>query len=73
MAIKVGEPFRLELNGHSREKDILQEVADEIMIEIAKLLPEEYRGYYTDKVNDAQEFIAYLSGSAGQHVSQAFG
>ncbi len=73
MAIKVGEPFRLELNGHNRGKDILQEVADEIMIEIARLLPEEYRGYYTDKVNDAQEFIAYLSGSAGQHVSQAFG
>ena len=73
MAIKVGEPFRLQLNGHAREKGILQEVADEIMIEIARLLPEEYRGYYTDKVNSAQEFIEHLGGSAGQHVSQAFG
>ena len=73
MAIKVGEPFRLQLNGHAREKGILQEVADEIMIEIARLLPEEYRGYYADKVNSTQEFIEYLSGSAGQHVSQAFG
>ena len=73
MAIKVGEPFRLELNGHAREKGVLQEVADEIMIEIARLLPEEYRGYYTDKMNGAQEFIEYLSSSSGQHVSQAFG
>lgn len=73
MAIKVGEPFRLQLNGHAREKGMLQEVADEIMIEIARLLPEEYRGYYTDRVNGSQEFIEHLSGSAGKHVSQAFG
>lgn len=73
MAIKVGEPFRLHVNGNAREKGILQEVADEIMIEIARLLPEEYRGYYSDKVNSAQEFIEYLTNSTGQHISQAFG
>lgn len=73
MAIRVGEPFRLHLNGHAREKGILQEAADEIMIEIARLLPEEYRGYYGDKVNGAQEFIEHLNRSTGQHVSQAFG
>jgi 1-acyl-sn-glycerol-3-phosphate acyltransferase len=73
MAIRVGEPFQLDLSGHAREKSILQEVADEIMIEIARLLPEEYRGYYTDRVNGSQEFIEHLSGSTRQHISQAFG
>lgn len=73
MAIKVGEPFQLQLKGHEREKGILQEVADEIMIEIARLLPEKYRGYYADRVNGYQEFIEHSVRSAGKHVSQAFG
>lgn len=73
MAIRVGEPFRLELNGHAREKGILQEVADEIMVEVARLLPERYRGYYADRLEAPQPFIEPLNGSAGQHVSQAFG
>lgn len=73
MAIRVGAPFRIQLNGRQREKGILQEVADEIMVEIARLLPEEYRGFYADRLGAAQKFIERLGPSAGQHVSQAFG
>jgi len=73
MAIRVGAPFTIQLNGRQREKGILQEVADEIMVEIARLLPVEYRGFYADRLDAAQKFIERLSPSAGQHVSQAFG
>ena len=73
MTIKVGSPFKIEWNGRGREKGALQEVADEIMVEIARLLPEDYRGYYADRLNSPQEFIEYPQPSAGQHISQAFG
>jgi 1-acyl-sn-glycerol-3-phosphate acyltransferase len=59
MFIKVGEPFRIHLNGHVREKGVMQEVADEIMIEIAKLLPESYRGVYADRINQPLEFVSH--------------
>jgi 1-acyl-sn-glycerol-3-phosphate acyltransferase len=65
MAIRVGKPFRLELNGQGREKGMLQEAADEIMVEVARLLPERYRGYYADRLDAAQPFIHPLTGSAG--------
>jgi 1-acyl-sn-glycerol-3-phosphate acyltransferase len=65
MAIRVGKPFRLELNGQAREKGMLQEAADEIMVEVARLLPERYRGYYADRLEAAQPFIHPLTGSAG--------
>lgn len=59
MFIKVGNPFRIHLNGHAKEKGVMQDVADEIMIEVAKLMPDPYRGYYADKVGQPLEFINY--------------
>ncbi len=59
MFIKVGEPFMVQLNGHAREKGVMQEIADEIMIEIAKLMPKSYRGVYTDRINQPLEFVSY--------------
>ena len=48
--VVVGDPFRLNLNGHALSRDVRQEAADEIMMKIAELLPEKYHGYYqTDK------------------------
>ncbi len=57
MTVRVGEPFRIHLNGRVRDKNVMQEVADEIMVEIAKLLPESYRGIYADRVNGFQQFV----------------
>lgn len=60
MTIKVGKRFRINLNGQNKNKETYQDVADAIMIEIAKLMPEEYHGYYTNKSNSGSEFITYL-------------
>jgi 1-acyl-sn-glycerol-3-phosphate acyltransferase len=57
MKVRVGEPFKIHLNGQARDKNVMQEVADEIMVEIAKLLPESYRGIYADRVNGFQQFV----------------
>jgi len=55
--IVVGKPFRLNLNGHALSRDVRQEVADEIMIKIAELLPEKYRGYYQSETNKEFKYL----------------
>jgi hypothetical protein len=42
----VGKPFRLELNGAKATREVRQQIADEIMMRIAELMPREYRGEY---------------------------
>jgi len=44
--IRVGEPFRLRLNGLKVSREIRQQLADEMMIRLAELLPTEYQGAY---------------------------
>jgi 1-acyl-sn-glycerol-3-phosphate acyltransferase len=46
--IRVGEPFRINTNGARISGEIRQEIVDEMMYRLAALLPEEYRGVYSD-------------------------
>ena len=46
--IKVGEPFKLKTEGMSFDRDTRQKMADEVMYRMAELIPEEYRGLYSD-------------------------
>jgi 1-acyl-sn-glycerol-3-phosphate acyltransferase len=55
--IRVGEPFRLKVEGLKVTGEIRQQIADEMMVEIAKMLPEEYRGEYNDLSKASQKFI----------------
>ncbi|MCB2202457.1 1-acyl-sn-glycerol-3-phosphate acyltransferase [bacterium] len=57
MKVRVGEPFKIHLKDRLRDKNVMQTVADEIMVEVAKLLPESYRGIYADRLQGAQEFV----------------
>lgn len=55
--IRVGKPFTLNIEGVKVNGEIRQQIADEMMYEIAKLLPEEYRGEYSDTSKTTQKFI----------------
>jgi len=44
--IRVGEPFRLKLDGVKVTREIRQQIVDEMMIRIAELMPSEYHGDY---------------------------
>ena len=57
--IRIGEPFHLNVEGVRVTSEIRQQIADEMMVEIAKLLPEEYRGEYSDLSKATQKFIVY--------------
>jgi len=46
--IRVGKPFYLDAYGEKMNGEIRQAMADEIMAQMAILMPEEYHGEYTD-------------------------
>ena len=50
--IRVGEPFRLRLDGLKVSREIRQQLADEMMIRLAELLPTEYQGAYEDVIRN---------------------
>ncbi|MBT3338760.1 MAG: 1-acyl-sn-glycerol-3-phosphate acyltransferase [Anaerolineae bacterium] len=56
--IRVGKPFTLETNGERVNSRVRQEMVDEIMVELAKLMPEEYRGAYSD-IEKTPKYIRY--------------
>jgi 1-acyl-sn-glycerol-3-phosphate acyltransferase len=55
--IRVGEPFRIDTQGIKVTGEIRQQIVDEMMYEIARLLPEEYRGVYSDLSKATGSFL----------------
>jgi 1-acyl-sn-glycerol-3-phosphate acyltransferase len=44
--IRFGKPFKLDLEGVKMTREIRQQIADEMMLKIAELMPPEYHGDY---------------------------
>ena len=44
--VRVGEPFQLNLDSVKVTREVRQQIADEMMIKLAELLPTDYRGAY---------------------------
>lgn len=44
--IRVGKPFKLDLDGVKMTREVRQQIADEMMLRVAELMPPEYRGEY---------------------------
>ncbi len=55
--IRVGEPFTINVEGVRVTGEIRQQIVDEMMYELAKLLPEEYRGVYSDMSKATRQYI----------------
>lgn len=55
--VRVGEPFRLNVVGVKVTGEIRQQIVDEMMVQIAKLMPEEYRGEYADQSKWTEKYI----------------
>lgn len=60
MKIMVGKQFRINFAEKRKSKELMQDIADAIMLEIAKLLPEKYHGVYSDISVDSESLITYL-------------
>jgi 1-acyl-sn-glycerol-3-phosphate acyltransferase len=46
--VAIGKPFRITVEGHKVPREQIDEITDEIMYQLARLLPAEYRGVYKD-------------------------
>lgn len=55
--IRVGPLFKVETNGARVTGQMRQQIVDEMMVEIARLLPEQYRGEYSDISQPRQYLI----------------
>ena len=55
--IRIGEPFRIDVEGVKVTGEMRQQIVDEMMYELAKLLPEEYRGEYSDMSRATSQYL----------------
>ena len=55
--IRVGEPFKLNVSGIKVTSEIRQQIVDEMMCQLAALMPEKYRGEYSNLVDSTSTFI----------------
>ena len=60
--IRVGPIFYLDAHGVRVTKEIRQQMADEMMYQLAKLLPAEYRGEYADLENATEQYLRFVEG-----------
>jgi 1-acyl-sn-glycerol-3-phosphate acyltransferase len=57
--IRVGKQFRLDPKGQKMNGKIRQEMVDEIMYQIALLMPAEYRGQYANSAIPPQNYLIF--------------
>ncbi len=62
--IVVGQPFYLDARGVKVTRDVRQTMVDEMMYQIAALLPPDYRGVYADLASATEHYLHFPDGSA---------
>lgn len=61
--IRVGKPFKLELDGVKMNREVRQQIADEMMLRIAELMPLEYHGEYENVTPPERPFTRVVEWS----------
>ena len=56
---RVGQPFHVDTQGASVTRELRQQITDEIMFQLAMLLPVKYRGVYTDLEGASTEYLRF--------------
>ena len=59
VTFRVGEPFLLNPSCPYPRREERQLITDEIMFQLAKILPEKYRGYYSDLSKATTQFLNF--------------
>jgi len=54
--VRVGKPFKLKIDKVKITREIRQQITDEIMLHIADLLPNQYRGEYENMLKPSRPF-----------------
>ena len=59
--IIVGKPYHIDTHREKITRHLRQIIVDQIMYQIAKLLPPQYRGYYSDLENASEYYLNFNS------------
>ena len=57
--INVGRPFHLDQGDARVTKEVRRQMVDEIMVQLARLLPEKNRGYYADLTQSSEIYLRF--------------
>ena len=60
--IRVGRQFSIALKGEKATHEVRQKIADEIMYQLAALLPPEYRGVYSNLDDATTDYLQFSFG-----------
>ncbi|NOY98652.1 MAG: 1-acyl-sn-glycerol-3-phosphate acyltransferase [Chloroflexi bacterium] len=62
--IRVGKAFHLDTRGERVTRQVRQQMVDEMMYQLARLLPEKYRGAYADLDKATEKYLRFAQGEA---------
>ncbi len=62
--VVVGQPFHLDAGGSRVTRQVRQQMTDEIMYQLAALLPPDYRGVYSDLSAATEKYLRFPPGAA---------
>jgi len=68
--IRVGQPFHLHVDGAKMSREVRRRAADEVMYQLAALLPPAYRGVYADLSAATETYLRFPPGS-GSNLRRA--
>ena len=57
--VRVGQPFRLVIPDRGITRGVRQQITDEIMFQLAALLPPQYRGSYADLESATRQYLHF--------------
>lgn len=57
--IKVGQPFYVDARDIRVNARVRQKIADEVMYQLSAILPQKYRGVYSDLENASEDFLRF--------------
>lgn len=60
--VRIGNPFFIDLRGQSLSRDVRQQVVDEIMYQLAALLPPDYRGVFGNLEQASETYLRFEPG-----------
>ena len=55
--IRIGEPLKINTHGERVTSELRQIITDEMMYQVAKMLPPPYRGAYGDLENATEKYL----------------
>lgn len=58
--VRIGQPFKINTRGEKVNRSLRLKITDEIMYQLAALLPPAYRGQYADLSQATQNYIEFL-------------